>query len=70
MALGRAIRAARQKLGTSQEALAAEADLHRTYLGAVERGERNITILSLTRIAGALGVRASSLRAEAEGHRR
>lgn len=68
--LGRAIRATREGRGVSQEALAAEAGLHRTYIGSVERGERNITILNLVRIAEALGVRASSLLAEAEGKRR
>jgi transcriptional regulator with XRE-family HTH domain len=54
----------------SQEALAAEADLHRTYLGMVERAERNITVLSLAQIAEALGVTASSLLTEAERSRR
>ena len=40
----------------SQEALADEARLHRTYVGSVERGERNVTISSLEAFAGALGV--------------
>ena len=45
--------------GISQEALADLAGLHRTYIGAVERGERNITLLNANRIAEALGVRLS-----------
>ncbi|MBS1787970.1 MAG: helix-turn-helix transcriptional regulator [Acidobacteria bacterium] len=43
----------------SQEALADLADLHRTYVGAVERGERNITLINANRIAEALGIRLS-----------
>lgn len=69
IALGRAIRSAREKAGVSQEALAAEANLHRTYLGMVERAERNITVLSLAQIAEALGVTASSLLTQAEASR-
>ncbi|MGH9838789.1 MAG: helix-turn-helix domain-containing protein [Blastocatellia bacterium] len=45
--------------GISQEALADLAGLHRTYVGAVERGERNITLINANRIAEALGVRLS-----------
>jgi transcriptional regulator with XRE-family HTH domain len=45
--------------GISQEALADLAGLHRTYVGAVERGERNITLLNANRIAEALGARLS-----------
>lgn len=45
--------------GLSQEALADLAGLHRTYVGAVERGERNITLINANRIAEALGVRLS-----------
>ena len=70
--LGSAIREVRAKRGLSQEELADEAELHRTYIGSVERGERNITVLNLERIAIALGVRTSELliSAENQGRRR
>ena len=52
--IGENIRKQRQIKGWSQEKLAFECDLHRTYVGGVERGERNITVLSLIKIAKAL----------------
>jgi transcriptional regulator with XRE-family HTH domain len=42
------------ELGLSQERLGEEAGLHRTYIGAVERGEKNLTVLTLSKIARAL----------------
>jgi transcriptional regulator with XRE-family HTH domain len=48
------LRAARKELGISQEELAALANLHRTYVGSVERGERNISIDNIERLASAL----------------
>ena len=45
----------RQRLGLSQEDLAQRAKLHRTYISDVERGERNISVESLRRLAIALG---------------
>jgi transcriptional regulator with XRE-family HTH domain len=42
------------RLGLSQERLGEVAGLHRTYIGAVERGEKNLTVLTLCRIANAL----------------
>jgi transcriptional regulator with XRE-family HTH domain len=56
-----AIRRLRLKLAWSQEELAARCRLHRTYVGAVERGERNITLNTLDRIARTLGVRSIEL---------
>lgn len=55
------VRARRLSLGLSQERLAHNCGLHRTYIGAVERAERNITISSLERIARALSIPASAL---------
>ena len=50
------IRAYRREHALSQEALADECNLHRTYIGSVERGERNVTLSTLEVIAKALGV--------------
>ncbi len=51
---GKNIRQLRLKQGFSQEKLAERAELHRTYIGAVERGERNITLVNAEKIAKAL----------------
>lgn len=59
--LGRAIRQARERSGLSQEELAERCGLHRTYVGSVERGERNIGMINLDAIARALDVPASEL---------
>ena len=53
---GSRVRAERERLGVSQEELADRAGMHRTYLGGVERGERNVGLLNVLRIASALGV--------------
>jgi len=59
--LGGRIRKRRKAKKLSQEALAFEADLDRTYVSSVERGERNIAVLNLAKLARALGVGASDL---------
>ena len=55
------VRRIRMSLELSQEALAAEAGLHRTYVGAIERAERNLSLDNLERLAIALKVRPASL---------
>ena len=59
--LGARVRAERIRQGLSQEALAHRAGLHRTYVGSVERGERNISVGSLYTLAGVLKVSATAL---------
>ncbi len=54
--LGNYLRKVRERRGLSQEAFAFQCGLHRTYIGAVERGEYNVTLLTLRRITDALGV--------------
>lgn len=54
--MGRRVRELRGQLKISQEELAARADLHRNYVGSVERGERDIGVTSIGQIAGALGM--------------
>ena len=61
VALGGVIRARRKKLGLSQESLAAVSGLDRTYVGGLERGERNPTLKVLWQIAEAPEVPASEL---------
>ena len=64
--LGAAVRARRHALGYSQEELAERSGLHRNYIGGIERGERNVGYLNLTRLAEALRCRASRLVSDAE----
>ncbi|MBU1723039.1 MAG: helix-turn-helix domain-containing protein [Gammaproteobacteria bacterium] len=59
--LGSEIRQRRLDLGLSQEELAALCDLHRTYIGSVERGERNISLQNIISIAHALKCKPSQL---------
>lgn len=59
--LGGGVRELRAARGWSQEDLAEHSGLHRTYIGGVERGERNVSYLNLVRIAHALGVSVATL---------
>jgi transcriptional regulator with XRE-family HTH domain len=59
--VGQKIRTARQKIELSQEAFAQVCMLDRTYISDVERGERNLSLLNLRKIAQALNVTMSSL---------
>jgi len=59
--LGRAVRKRRLDLGLSQEKLAERADLHWTYIGGIERGERNVSLVNIVKIANALQVTPSDL---------
>jgi transcriptional regulator with XRE-family HTH domain len=64
--LGRVIRDLRSKRGYSQESFAHAVGLHRTYMSDIERGERNVSLRNLVRIAATLEVPLSRLIAVAE----
>lgn len=59
--LGTRIREKRKTLGLTQEELAAKANIDRSYIGGVERGERNLTFTVLCQISKALGCHVSAL---------
>lgn len=59
--VGAKVRKYREKHGWSQEELGFEADLHRNYIGGVERGERNIAVANIEKLARALGIRPRDL---------
>jgi len=59
--LARNVRSLRGEMGLSQEELAAVSGLHRTYVGSVERGERNVTLSTLEAFSRALGVSVPAL---------
>jgi len=63
---GAAVRRLRTRLDLSQEEFADRVKIHRTYIGGIERGERNPTLTMITRIAAALNVSAAQLLREAE----
>jgi transcriptional regulator with XRE-family HTH domain len=58
---GKAVRQKRHKLGVSQEAFADLCGLDRTYVGGIERGERNVALVNIERIARALRLSISDL---------
>lgn len=60
------VRRLRSGLGLSQEGLALDAGLHRTYVGAIERAERNLSLDNIERLAVALKVAPAELLIEAE----
>ena len=59
--LGAAIRSARMEMGLSQEVLAVDAELDRSYVGGIERGEHNLTLINLQKLAVALKIKPSKL---------
>jgi transcriptional regulator with XRE-family HTH domain len=61
VALGEAIRRVRQSKDISQEKLALLAEVDRSYVGRVERGDNNVAVLTLSRLARALGVSLATL---------
>jgi transcriptional regulator with XRE-family HTH domain len=67
---GEKLRAVRQERGISQEKLAELAGLHRTYVSSVERGERNVSLVNIERLAAALCVTMAQLMPDERDQRR
>ena len=61
VSFGDKVRELRKEKGLSQEELSFKADLHRTYIGMIERAEKNITLINIAKIAKALGVSINEL---------
>lgn len=68
--VGDAVRRLRAARGFSQESFAQEAKLNRAYMGGIERGQRNVGVVNLYRIAEALNMSLTELFAEVEGSER
>jgi transcriptional regulator with XRE-family HTH domain len=62
---GESLREERKRQGISQEQLALLAEINRTYMGGVERGEENISLLTIQKLSAVLKVRASVILAQA-----
>lgn len=65
-AFGQAVRALRLEIGLSQEALADEAGIDRSYIGGIERGEHNLALINIRKIAFALNQTVSELMKQAK----
>lgn len=59
--VGELLRQYREEKGWSQEELGHRSGLHRNYIGGIERGERNVAVLNIARLAKALGIRPRDL---------
>ena len=68
VAFGRALRVIREAKGLSQEGLADLAGLHRTYIGGIERGERNLSLRNLFAVGRGLGISVSALLQTSEAY--
>jgi transcriptional regulator with XRE-family HTH domain len=66
LALGNAIRTIRQAKGISQEELALRAEVDRSYVGRIERGDNNVAILTLAKLAKALGTTVAKIAQKAK----
>lgn len=64
-AFGHAVRSTRLEQGISQEALADLAGLDRSYMGGIERGEHNVALINIQKVAAALDVRIAELMTQA-----
>lgn len=69
VAFGASVRALRAARGWSQEEFADRVGIHRTYIGDVERGERNLGLVNVGRVADALGLTPGELMAEVDKRR-
>ena len=65
VAFGRRVRGLRLAMGVSQETLGERSGIHRTYIGGIERGERNLSLLNIAKVAAGLGVEIRDLFPEA-----
>lgn len=65
-AFGQAVRASRLEMGLSQEALADEAGIDRSYMGGIERGEHNLALINITKVASALSLTVAQLMTKAK----